>query len=78
MPRIPFGELLFKNVSMHLVGSDDIPTSIKLDATRALNAALEDGWPGQHVAERVALDQIAQAHERVERGDCPGRVIVVM
>jgi hypothetical protein len=63
---------------MHLVASDDIPTAIKLDATRTLNAALQDGWPGQHVAEYVALDKIDRAHERVVRGDRPGRVVVVM
>jgi NADPH2:quinone reductase len=75
-PQIPFWELLFKNVSIHLVGSDDVPADIKVDAAHALNRAIENGWTGLRIAERFALDDIAIAHERVERGALDGRIVL--
>jgi NADPH2:quinone reductase len=75
-PQIPFWELLFKNVSIHLVGSDDVPADIKVDAAHALNRAIENGWTGMRIAERFALDDIAGAHERMERGAAHGRIVL--
>ncbi|MGJ7916130.1 NADPH:quinone reductase [Massilia sp. LXY-6] len=77
MPQIPFWELLFKNVSIHLVGSDDVPADIKVDAAHALNRAIENGWTGLRIAERFALDDIAAAHERVEHGGQDGRIVLM-
>jgi NADPH2:quinone reductase len=75
-PQIPFWELLFKNVSIHLIGSDDVPADIKVDAAHALNRAIENGWTGLRIAERFALDDIAGAHERMERGALDGRIVL--
>jgi NADPH2:quinone reductase len=75
-PQIPFWELLFKNISIHLVGSDDVPADIKVDAAHALNGALESGWTGLRIAERFALDDIICAHEDVERRRLNGRVLL--
>jgi NADPH2:quinone reductase len=75
-PQIPFWELLFKNVSIHLVGSDDLPPDIKVDAAHALNRAIENGWAGMRIAERFALDDIVLAHGRVERGELGGRIVL--
>jgi NADPH2:quinone reductase len=77
-PHIPFWELLFKNVSIHLVGSDDVSSDIKVDAAHALNRAIENGWTGLRIAERFALDDIAAAHERVERGALDGRIVLAV
>jgi NADPH2:quinone reductase len=77
-PQIPFWELLFKNVSIHLVGSDDVPADIKVGAAHALNVALESGWTGLRIAERFALDDIAIAHERMEEDASNGRVVLVV
>lgn len=76
-PRIPFWELLFKNIAIHLVGSDDVPVSAKLAACSALNEAIEGGWPVAHIDRMLALDEIAQAHLLVERGGLDGRVVLV-
>jgi NADPH2:quinone reductase len=75
-PQIPFWELLFKNASIHLVGSDDVPADIKVDAAHALNRAIENGWVGLRIAQRFALDDIALAHELVERGALDGRIVL--
>ncbi len=50
----------------------------KIDATRAINQALEAGWQGLDISEVVPLDQIARAHELVEHPVKPGRVIVAI
>jgi NADPH:quinone reductase len=77
-PEIPFWELVFMNAGIFFIGSDDVPADAKMDASRAINQALEAGWQGLDIAEIVPLDQMARAHELVERPVKPGRVIVAI
>ena len=77
-PEIPFWQLVFINARIFFIGSDDIPTEAKIEATRAINQALEAGWQGFEIAERFPLDEIAKAHEFVEHPTKPGRVIVMI
>jgi NADPH2:quinone reductase len=78
VPGIPFWPLVFKNARLFFLGSDDFPLEAKLAAGRDLNAALEAGWPGFEIAERVPLADIALAHELVERPARRGRVVVTL
>lgn len=75
-PPIPFWPLLFKNIRVHFLGSDDFPTVAKATAATALNEALKAGWKGLPIAERVPLSDIARAHDLVEHPIRQGRVIV--
>lgn len=77
-PTIPVWLLVFSNARLYFVGSDDVALEHKQAATRDINAALEAGWQGQPIAERFALEDIAQAHEFVEHPIRSGRVIVTM
>ncbi len=77
-PEIPFWQLVFMNARIFFIGSDDVPTDAKIDATRAINHALEAGWRGLDIAEIVPLDQIARAHQLVEHPVKPGRVLVAI
>jgi NADPH2:quinone reductase len=77
-PEIPLWQLVFMNARLFFVGSDDVPADAKIDATRAINLALEAGWRGLDIAEIVPLDQIARAHELVDHPLKPGRVIVAI
>jgi NADPH2:quinone reductase len=77
-PAIPFWPLVFKNIRLFFLGSDDFTPEAKLAAARDLNAALEAGWAGFEIAERVALSEIATAHERVEHPAQRGRVVVTL
>ncbi len=77
-PEIPVWQLVFVNARLFFVGSDDVPTEAKIEATHAINQALEAGWQGLDIAEIVPLDQIARAHELVEHPAKPGRVIVAI
>jgi NADPH2:quinone reductase len=75
-PAIPFWPMVFKNIRVFFVGSDDVPVDAKAEAARALNAALAAGWKGFEIAEVVPLSDIATAHEHVERHGQHGRIIV--
>jgi NADPH2:quinone reductase len=75
-PRVPFWQMVFKNIRVFLLGSDDFPKEAKLQAAADLNAALKAGWPGFDIAERLPLAEIARAHELVEHPMRSGRVIV--
>jgi NADPH2:quinone reductase len=78
LPQIPFWPLVFNNVRIFFVGSDDIPAEAKVAAAQDLNAALAAGWDGFEIAERLPLEEIARAHELVEHPVRRGRVVVVV
>jgi NADPH:quinone reductase len=77
-PKIPFWQMVFKNIRVFFLGSDDFPKEAKLRAARDLSAALETGWQGFEIGERVPLADIARAHELVERPVRRGRVVLVI
>jgi NADPH2:quinone reductase len=77
-PPVPFWKLLFKNIRLFFLGSDDFPAEAKAAAARDLNAALEAKWPGFETIHRFALPAIAEAHESVESRTTRGRVVVTL
>jgi NADPH2:quinone reductase len=77
-PEIPFWPLLFSNISIFFIGSDDIQMGAKLEAARTINEALEAGWQGFDIAKTFPLDEIAQAHEFVENKTKNGRVVITI
>jgi len=77
-PPVPFWELVFKNVRVFFLGSDDFPAEAKAAAAEDLNAALKAGWPGFEIGRRFPLSAIAEAHEYVEGRRGSGRVVVVL
>ena len=77
-PAIPFWPLVFKNIQVFFLGSDDFPTEAKAAAAEGLNAALRVGWPGFEIGKRFPLSAIAEAHEYVEERRGWGRVVVIM
>jgi NADPH2:quinone reductase len=76
-PPIPFWHLLFKNIRLDFLGSDDFPPEEKTKAALAINEALVAGWAGFDIAQRFPLEEIAGAHERVETPQRRGRVVVI-
>jgi NADPH:quinone reductase len=77
-PRVPVWELVFKNICVFFLGSDDFPAEAKVAAARDLNAALEAKWPGFENIEQFPLSAIAEAHEHVENRKGRGRVVVTL
>jgi NADPH:quinone reductase len=77
-PKIPFWLMVFKNIRVFFLGSDDFPVEAKVAATRDLNDALQAGWPGFEIGEKIPLAEIARAHELVEHPTRRGRVVVIV
>jgi NADPH2:quinone reductase len=77
-PTIPFWLLVFKNIRIFFLGSDDFPRDGKVAAAQAINQALAKGWQGLDIGARFSLGDIAAAHEFVEHPTQAGRVIVVI
>ncbi|HKX28985.1 MAG TPA: NADPH:quinone reductase [Blastocatellia bacterium] len=77
-PEIPYWPLVFINARIFFIGSDDLPIEAKTEAAHAINQALEAGWQGLEIAEKFPLDEIARAHEFVERPTRSGRVVITI
>lgn len=75
-PQIPFWDLVFKNLRLYFLGSDDFPMSAKREAAADLSDMMEGGWAGYRISEALSLDEIALAHEAVEKGRGGGRVVL--
>jgi NADPH:quinone reductase len=75
-PTLPFWPLLFSNVSLQLLGSDDFSTDAKQQAARDLTAAAEAGQLLVPVAPPFPLADIVAAHQAVESGNRKRRILV--
>jgi NADPH:quinone reductase-like Zn-dependent oxidoreductase len=65
-------------IGVFFLGRDDFPKEAKIAATKDLNGAIEGGWPGFEIGERIPLSEIARAHELVEHPVHAGRVVVTL
>jgi Zinc-binding dehydrogenase len=74
-PEFPYMTLGFADTTLRLLGSDDFPPAVKLQAAQELTAALLDGSLRSTIAVRLPLAEIARAHELVEQG-AGGRVVI--
>jgi NADPH:quinone reductase len=75
-PQLPFWPLLFANVTIRLLGSDDFPPDARHAAARDLSVAAAQSALSVRVAEVVPLAEIAAAHELIETGRAAGRVLI--
>jgi NADPH2:quinone reductase len=73
--EIPFWPMLFANVTLRLLGSDDFPAEAKQQAVRDLTAAAAAGALHVEVEQSYPLDRIADAHDHVDAGT-RGRILV--
>jgi NADPH:quinone reductase len=67
-PDFPFWPMLFANLTIRLLGSDDFPRPAKRQAAGDLTTAARQGDLSISIAEPLALDRIAEAHDRVDAG----------
>ena len=75
---IPFWSMIFKNIQINFLGSDDFPVAAKIAAAHDLNGALAAGWSGFEIGQQLPLTEIARAHELVDHPVHPGRIVVVL
>jgi NADPH:quinone reductase len=67
-PALPFRPLLWANVTIRLLGSDDFPVAAKREAASALTTAARDGALSIPIGDPLPLDRIPEAHDRVDAG----------
>jgi NADPH:quinone reductase len=67
-PGFPFWPMLFDNITIRLLGSDDFPAEAKQQAAADLTAAAREGALTIPVAPPLPLDRAAEAHDRVDAG----------
>jgi NADPH:quinone reductase len=77
-PEIPFWPMLFANVTLRLLGSDDFSPEAKQQAAADLTAAARAGALNMPVAPAHPLAEIAAAHDHVDTGPRNGRVLVAI
>lgn len=74
-PSIPFWPMLFDNITIRLLGSDDFPAEAKAQATVDVTEAACDGAITARIGEPIPLERIVEAHELVAAG-APARVLL--
>jgi len=67
-PDFPFWPILFANLTIRLLGSDDFPPAAKYQAASDLSTAAHDGALSIRIGDPLPLDRIAEAHDRVDAG----------
>jgi NADPH2:quinone reductase len=60
--------MLFNNITIRLLGSDDFPTDAKQHAATHLTNAAHAGALSIPIATPLPLHEAAQAHDRVDTG----------
>jgi NADPH2:quinone reductase len=74
---LPFPPLLFANVTVRFLGSDDFPADVKRRAMEDLVAAVDAGALTLRVGTSLPLDDVARAHDAVDAGRS-GRVVLTV
>jgi NADPH2:quinone reductase len=67
-PSFPFWPMLFGNVTIRLLGSDDFPAEAKRQAATDLTRAAGDGALSIAIGTPLPLERAAEAHDRVDSG----------
>src|SRR5436309_117420 len=67
-PDFPFWPMLFANLTIRLLGSDDFPRAAKRQAAVDLTTATREGALSIPAGDPMPLDRIAEAHDRVDAG----------
>src|SRR5215210_7860230 len=65
-PDFPFWPMLFANLTIRLLGSDDFPHEAKRQAAHDLTTAAREGALLIPMSDPLPLDRIAEAHDRVD------------
>ncbi len=73
---IDFGAWLFKSIRLHFFLIYDLAPGERLSAVEGLSHLLESGRLVHNIGPRYTLDEIADAHEAVERGSVAGNVVL--
>ena len=76
-PGFPLWPMLFDNITIRLLGSDDFPPAAKQQAAADLTTAARDGALHVTTDTLLPLEQTARAHDHVDEGS-RGRVLITV
>ena len=76
-PAFDFWPMLFANLTIRLLGSDDFPQEAKQQAAADLTGLAERGALHIPINDPLALDRIAEAHDLVDAGTRKRVVIAI-
>lgn len=76
-PTFPFWPMLFNNMTIRLLGSDDFPSEAKFQAATDLTAAARDGALSITIGATFPLANVSDAHDLVDAGS-RHRVVVAV
>jgi NADPH:quinone reductase-like Zn-dependent oxidoreductase len=75
-PKLPFYRMMFMDLTVRMVLVYVMPETAKQAAIADIGRCLAEGRLRHRIAHRLPLERIAQANERVERGDLRGCVVL--
>lgn len=75
-PSIPFVRMMFMDLTIRMVLVYEIPMEAKMHAAKDITELLESNSLKNRVANTFPIEEIALAHETVERGEIYGSVIL--
>ncbi|MFQ6004563.1 MAG: NADPH:quinone reductase [Woeseia sp.] len=75
-PRLPFLKMMFMDLTVRFVNVYAMPEVAKQDAISDIDKRLQAGQLRHRVTHVLPLDDVAQAHEIIERGNCRGCVVI--
>jgi NADPH:quinone reductase len=76
-PKVPFRQLMTRNILVRGILVYTMPETAKVNGAAHITQALEEGALAPRVGKRLRLEQIADAHEAVERGSVIGNVVLI-
>jgi len=76
LPELPFWQLIFENISLYFLGSDDFAIEDKRAALDEAVMALDSGWKGFAVGRYFKLSEIVEAHQYVEFRSSAQRAVI--
>jgi NADPH2:quinone reductase len=75
---LPFFPLIVKNQTLHFFIVYNLTPEDRRRAETVLAGFLQSGALLHNIAQRLPLSEIAAAHERVERGEAVGNVVLAI
>jgi NADPH2:quinone reductase len=77
-PSIPFVRMMFMDITIRLVLVYAMPDSAKKAAIKDITTFLSDNKLDNRIAGTYPLDEIAKAHQTIEKGNVYGSVIITL
>ena len=76
IPKIPFYDFMFKNITIQAFSIFGMPEKAKVAAFKYINQMLETGSLDHRIDNHYSFDEMVIAHENIERNNLSGSCLV--